>query len=51
MSLRARELPALASIDAVQWDALHDGSNPFVTHAFLQGLEAHGCLRADWSWS
>ena len=50
MSLRARELPALASIDAAQWDALHDGSNPFVTHAFLQGLEAHGCLRADWGW-
>ena len=51
MSLRARELPALASIDAAQWDALHDGSNPFVTHAFLQGLEAHGCLRADWGWT
>ena len=24
---------------------LHDGGNPFVAHAFLAGLEQHGCLR------
>ena len=33
-------------IPAAQWDALHDGRNPFVAHAFLSGLEQHGCLRA-----
>ena len=41
----------LDEIPALQWDALHDGSNPFVCHAFLSGLERHGCLRAAWGWS
>lgn len=46
-------LRVLARVDAVpalQWDAVHDG-NPFVSHAFLAGLEQHGCLRADWGWT
>ena len=42
--------PRLADIPAAAWDALHDG-HPFVSHAFLQGLEAHGCLRGDWGWT
>jgi len=46
-----RLLDSLADIDADHWDALHDGSNPFVTHAFLRGLESTGCLRAQWGWS
>ncbi len=40
----------LAEIPAVQWDALHDGRNPFVTHAFLAGLEQHGALREHFGW-
>lgn len=36
---------------AAAWDALHDGRNPFVAHAFLAGLEQHGCLRAQWGWT
>ena len=40
-----RLLHRLADVPASQWDALHDGSNPFVAHAFLSGLEQHGCLR------
>jgi predicted N-acyltransferase len=51
MSLQARELEALAQVDPAQWDGLHDGRNPFVHHAFLEGLERHGCLRADWGWT
>ncbi len=51
MSLQCRELQALAQVEAAQWDALHDGTNPFVRHAFLEGLERHGCLRADWGWT
>jgi predicted N-acyltransferase len=47
---RARIHRALSDIDAAQWDALHDGSNPFITHDFLAGLEAHGCVRADLGW-
>ena len=46
-----RFLPSLADMPASTWDALHDGSNPFVSHAFLHGLEAHGCLREEWGWT
>lgn len=40
----------LADIPTASWDALHDGRNPFVGHAFLAGLEQAGCLREDWGW-
>ncbi len=40
----------IADISATDWDALHDRSQPFVTHAFLAGLEEHGCLRPGWGW-
>ncbi|MCW4456264.1 GNAT family N-acetyltransferase [Flavobacterium sp. MXW15] len=46
-----RFLPSLASVPPAAWDGLHDGANPFVSHAFLHGLEAHGCLRPDWGWT
>lgn len=45
-----RFVNTLQDLEAPQWDALHDGSNPFVSHAFLSGLEIHGCLREDWGW-
>lgn len=47
----ARLLDSLATIAPAQWDALHDGRNPFLAHAFLHGLERHGCLRPDWGWT
>ena len=46
-----RLLSHLADVPVQRWDALHDGRNPFITHAFLSGLEQHGCLRADWGWT
>lgn len=49
--LLARVHPDLDEIPAADWDALHDGHNPFVAHAFLAGLERHGCLRAQWGWT
>ncbi len=49
-SLQLRVLPSLAQVGAAQWDALHDQRNPFVSHAFLAGLEQHGCLRPEWGW-
>ncbi len=49
--VQARIVDNLGEIAAAQWDALHDGRNPFVAHAFLAGLEQHGCLRADWGWT
>jgi uncharacterized protein len=51
MPRRTTTLSSLASIPAAAWDALHDGRNPFVSHAFLAGLERHGCLREDWGWT
>ena len=46
----ARIVERLADIAPAHWDALHDGRNPFVAHAFLSGLETHGCLREGWGW-
>ena len=46
----ARTHHQLSDVAAEQWDALHNSRNPFVSHAFLSGLEQHGCLREDWGW-
>jgi predicted N-acyltransferase len=49
--IQARIHRALSEIPAADWDALHDGRNPFIAHAFLAGLEQTGCLRAEWGWT
>ena len=49
MSLRL--IDSLDDLPASSWDALHDGDNPFLSHAFLSGLEQHGCLRPRWGWT
>ncbi|HET6587088.1 MAG TPA: GNAT family N-acetyltransferase [Oleiagrimonas sp.] len=41
---------SLDSIDATAWDTLVADANPFVSHAFLSGLERHGCIRDAWGW-
>lgn len=51
MSVSIRILGALSEVAAPQWDALHDRRNPFVAHAFLEGLERHDCLRPQWGWT
>ena len=48
---RARLHRALDEIPAQAWDALHDGSNPFVAHAFLAGMERHGVIDASLGWT
>jgi len=45
-----RFLDSLAGIPAADWDALVPDGNPFVSHAFLHGMEAKGCLREDYGW-
>ncbi|MBJ6984655.1 GNAT family N-acetyltransferase [Luteimonas sp. MC1750] len=47
----ARTHDSLAEVPAAAWDALHDGGNPFLAHAFLEGLESCGCLRPQWGWT
>ncbi|TBR14616.1 MAG: N-acetyltransferase [Lysobacter sp.] len=49
-SVEVRWGEALGRIEASAWDALHDGGNPFVRHAFLHGLERTGCLQAHLGW-
>lgn len=49
--MRTRLSGRLDEIEARHWDALHDGCNPFISHAFLSGLEQHGCLRPGWGWT
>ena len=51
MSLQLKLHDLLDDIPAQAWDALHDGANPFLAHAFLAGLERHGCLRPAWGWT
>lgn len=49
--MQVRVIRRLDQLQANQWDALHDGRNPFICHAFLSGLERTGCLRSDWGWT
>jgi hypothetical protein len=49
-TLTARFHSRLDEIDADAWNALLPDDNPFVSHAFLAGLERHGCLRGDYGW-
>ena len=49
-TLEIRLHEGVAAIDAAAWDALVVGDHPFVSHAFLTGLEQHGCIRADFGW-
>ena len=49
--MQIRSIDVLSVVAAPEWDALHEGRNPFVSHAFLSGLEQHGCLRDDWGWT
>src|SRR5690606_34576405 len=46
-----RLLDTLATVAPGDWDALRGNDDPFASHAFLHGLEAHGCLRGDWGWT
>lgn len=41
----------LDEIAASAWDALNRGGHPFASHAFLAGLEAHGCLDPEYGWT
>jgi len=40
----------ISDLSASSWDALHDSRHPFLSHAFLSGLETHQCLRERWGW-
>jgi predicted N-acyltransferase len=55
---RLQTFDRIAALPAADWDALLDGDDPagadaqpFVRHAFLDGLERHGCLQPQWGWT
>jgi uncharacterized protein len=48
--LTHRFIPSLDQVPAADWDALRPDDNPFLSHAFLAGLEQHGCLLPRYGW-
>lgn len=49
-TLDVRLHDGVAAIPAATWDALAASDHPFTSHAFLAGLETHGCIRPDYGW-
>jgi uncharacterized protein len=48
--IEARFHDSIDDIASADWDALRPDDNPFVSHAFLAGLERTGCIRPEWGW-
>ena len=48
--IEARFHDSIDEIASASWDALRADDNPFLSHAFLAGLERTGCIRPDWGW-
>lgn len=48
--VRARFHRVIDEIPQDAWDALLPDDNPFLAHAFLAGLERHGCVDARTGW-
>lgn len=40
----------ISDLSAASWNALHGSQHPFLSHAFLSGLEKQDCLRERWGW-
>lgn len=49
-AIEIRLAPSVGSVPASDWDALTDGGNPFVAHAFLAALEASGSVGGRSGW-
>ena len=47
----ARIARAVSDLPAAQWDALTDGGNPFMRHAFLSALEQSGSVGGRSGWT
>jgi hypothetical protein len=49
--LVAKVATGVAGLPAAEWDALTDGANPFVSHAFLAAMEDSGSVGRRTGWS
>ncbi len=47
----ARFHASLSEVRPEAWAALDTRGNPFVSHAFLEGLERTGCIRRELGWT
>jgi predicted N-acyltransferase len=47
---RVRVIERLAEVPAAEWDACAGGDNPFLSHAFLDALEASGSATTETGW-
>jgi uncharacterized protein len=45
-----KERKTISDISPESWNALFGSQNPFLSQAFLSGLEKHQCLRERWGW-
>ncbi len=50
-TITARIAGSIADLPAAEWDALTDGGNPFMRHAFLAALEQSGSVGGRSGWS
>ena len=50
LELTCQALDSIEAIGAAQWDALHDGDNPFLHHDFLAALERNRCVGDHDGW-
>jgi predicted N-acyltransferase len=48
--LKAGIIGRIAEVAAADWDALDRSAHPFLRHAFLDALEATGCVGPDSGW-
>jgi uncharacterized protein len=48
--IEVRLATSVADLDAAQWDALTDGGNPFISHAFLSAMEDSGSVGPGTGW-
>lgn len=49
-ALSVRTVAAIADVPAAEWDACTGLANPFVSHDFLEALEASGSCTAETGW-
>jgi len=50
VALKAEIIGRIAAVDAAEWNALDASGHPFLQHAFLDALEATGCVGEDTGW-
>ncbi|PLK27396.1 GNAT family N-acetyltransferase [Novosphingobium sp. TH158] len=51
MAAKVELADSVGAIAAADWDALHDGGNPFVSHVFLSLLEESGSVGKGTGWT